>query len=205
MKRTDDFDVVPKSPKKKKGTLKKISFFGRLLDQKERDLWERRRSIDSKKKHECDTQNKKKKKKLLRHQKKKSIHNRTKYTIPKFINAGTKEENGDDDALFYIFRIKSFEVKICCCGKNDDQKKHQQLKNKRDSCKAKFVRDHHQKNSYTYTSLSLSLSLSLSRTMSATTRRRQGRERKRRGSFVRDDGCWSAARRFFSTPWWSRR
>ena len=69
MKRTDDFDVVPKSPKpKKKGTLKKISFFCRLLDQKERererDLWERRRSIDSKKKHECDTQVKKKEKKL---------------------------------------------------------------------------------------------------------------------------------------------
>ena len=32
--------------------------------ERERDLWERRRSIDSKKKHECDTQVKKKEKKL---------------------------------------------------------------------------------------------------------------------------------------------
>ena len=35
---------------KKRDFEKDIVFFGRLLDQKERDLWERRRSIDSKKK-----------------------------------------------------------------------------------------------------------------------------------------------------------
>ena len=82
MKRTDDFDVVPKSPKpKKKGTLKKISFFGRLLDQKERerDLWERRRSIDSKKNMSVTHKSKKKKKNFDE----------------------TTEQ--DDDALFYSF------------------------------------------------------------------------------------------------------
>ena len=63
MKRTDDFDVVPKSPKPKKKGLEKISFFGRLLDQKERDLWERRRSIDSKKNTSVTHKSKKKKEK----------------------------------------------------------------------------------------------------------------------------------------------
>ena len=54
-------------PNQKKGTLKKISFFCRLLDQKEREREifgkEEDRSTQ-KKKHECDTQVKKKEKKL---------------------------------------------------------------------------------------------------------------------------------------------